>query len=224
MDKSASIFDIIGPVIIGPSSSHTAGAVKIGLLSRKIYRENPQKVKFVLYNSFAKTGKGHGTDKGLVAGILGMNMDDENIKNAFDIAKKQNLEYEFDYQDDFSRHPNSVDIIFYKPIPMTIKAESLGGGEARISYINQYNVDIRGDYYTLMLIYKDKPGMVFKVSNFIQQEKVNIASLNCDRAVKGEEASMCICLDSPLSEKALIELEKLDELFLFRNIEALPKW
>lgn len=223
MDKSASIFDIIGPVIIGPSSSHTAGAVKIGLLARKIYREIPKKVKFVLYNSFAKTGKGHGTDKGLVAGILGMNVDDENIKNAFDIAKEKGLEYGFEYEDDFSKHPNSVEIIFYEPISMTIKAESLGGGEARISYINQYNVDIRGDYYTIILIYKDKPGMVFKVSNLIQQEHVNIASLSCDRSAKGEEASMCICLDSPLSKKTLDELEKLDGLFLFRNIEALPK-
>lgn len=223
MDKSVSIFDIIGPTIIGPSSSHTAGAVKIGLLARKIYRETPSKIKFVLYNSFSKTGKGHGTDKGLIAGILGMNVDDENIKNAFNVAKERGLEYEFTYEDDFSRHPNSVDIIFYSPVSMTIKGESLGGGEARISQINQYNVDIRGDYYTLVLIYKDKPGMVFKVSNLIQQEQVNIASLTCDRASKGEEASMCICLDSPISKEALEELENLDEMFLFRNIEALPK-
>ena len=223
MEKSASIFDIIGPIIIGPSSSHTAGAVKIGLLARKIYKEAPKKVQFVLYNSFAKTGKGHGTDKGLVAGLMGMSVDDTNIKNAFEIAKDLGFEYEFTYEDDFSRHPNSVDIRFIEPNPMIIKGESLGGGEARISFINQYKVDIRGDYHTLMLIYKDVPGMVYKVSNFIQQEKVNIASLNCDRAVKGEEASMCICLDSELTPKALEELGSLPELFLFRYIEAIPK-
>ncbi len=223
MDKSASLFDIIGPVIIGPSSSHTAGAVKIGLLARKIYEEEPKKVKFVLYNSFAKTGKGHGTDKGLLAGLLGMNVDDENIKKAFEIAKESNLDYEFTYEDDFSRHPNSVDIIFSSPSEMILKGESLGGGEARVSFINQYNVDIRGDYHTLVLIYKDKPGMVYKVSNLIQQQKVNIASLNCDRTVKGEEASMCICLDSPLPTEAINQLKKLDELFLFRYIEALTK-
>ena len=223
MEKSASLFDIIGPVIIGPSSSHTAGAVKIGLLSRKIYEVEPKKVKFILYNSFAKTGKGHGTDKGLIAGILGMGVDDPNIKNAFNIAKERGLDFEFAYEDDFSRHPNSVDIIFSLPSEMVIKGESLGGGEARISVINQYSVDIRGDYHTLMLIYKDKPGMVYKVSDFIQQQKVNIASLNCDRTVKGEEASMCICLDSPLKLEAIDEIKKLDGLFLFRYIEALKK-
>ncbi len=223
MKKSASIFDIIGPVIIGPSSSHTAGAVKIGLLARKIYENKPKKVKFVLYNSFAKTGKGHGTDKGLIAGLLGMNVDDPDIKNAFEIAEKSGLDFEFQYEDDFSRHPNSVDIVFYDPIPMTIKGESLGGGEAKISHINEYTVDIRGDFHTLVLIYKDKPGMVYKVSNLIQQKKVNIASLNCDRTVKGEEASVCVCLDSSLPEVSIVELKKLDELFLFRYIEALKK-
>ncbi len=223
MEKSVSIFDVIGPVIIGPSSSHTAGAVKIGLLAQKLYQHQPKKVRFVLYNSFAKTGKGHGTDKGLVAGLLGMGVGDTAIKNAFDIAKNIGLEYEFCYEDDFSRHPNSVDIIFLEPNKMTVKGESLGGGEAMISYINQYKVDIRGDYHTLMLIYKDVPGMVYKISKFIQDEKVNIASLTCERSVKGEEASMCICLDSPLSKATIEKLSTVEDVFLFRNIEAIPK-
>ena len=223
MDKSPSLFDIIGPVIIGPSSSHTAGAVKLGLLARKIYGEIPKKLKFTLYNSFAKTGKGHGTDKGLLAGILGMNVSDHNIKDAFEIAKKENLDYSFEYKDDFSRHPNSVDIEIYDPKPITIKGESLGGGDVRISHVNNYNVDIKGDYHTLILIYKDKPGMVYKVSNFIQEEKVNIASLTCDRTIKGEEASMCICLDSKLKESTLSKLKEIDEVFLLRYIEALKK-
>lgn len=221
MNKTPSLFDIIGPVIIGPSSSHTAGAVRLGLLAKRIYKDKPEKVKFILYNSFAKTGKGHGTDKALLAGVLGMNLDDPDIKNAFEIAKKNNLEYEFEYTDDFSRHPNSVDIIFEKPFPLIIKGESIGGGEVSIIAINEYKTDIKGEYYTLVLIYKDKPGMVYNVSNLIQKEKVNIASLYCDRATKGEEASMCICLDSPLSEEALDSLSELKDMFLFRSIEAL---
>lgn len=223
MNKTSSIFDIIGPVIIGPSSSHTAGAVRLGLMARKIYKDTPQKVKFVLYNSYAKTGKGHGTDKGLLAGVLGMELDDSNIKNAFEIAKNNNLEYKFEYADDFSRHPNSVDIIFEKPFFLTAKGDSLGGGEVCISSINGYNTEIKGEYFTIVLIYKDKPGMVYNVSNLIQKEKVNIASLYCDRTLKGEEASMCICLDSPLSNSTIEELEKIDGLFLFRSIEALKK-
>lgn len=221
MSKISSLFDIIGPVIIGPSSSHTAGAVKLGLLAKKIYKDTPQKVKFVLYNSYAKTGKGHGTDKGLVAGVLGMKLDDPTIKNAFEIARKNNLEYEFEYVDDFSRHPNSVDIIFEKPFPLIVKGDSIGGGEVIITAINDYNTDIKGEYYTLVLIYKDKPGMVYNVSNLIQKEKVNIASLYCDRSIKGEEASMCIALDSPLSEETLNSLANLEDMFLFRSIEAL---
>ena len=170
MEKTASIFDIIGPIIVGPSSSHTAGAVRLGLLAGKIYNEIPKKVKFVLYNSYAKTGKGHGTDKGLIAGILGMEPDDLSIKNAFEIAKSKNLEFEFEHKDDFSRHPNAVDIIFYEPFPLVVKGDSTGGGEIRITSINGYHTDIRGDYYTLVMIYKDKPGMVYKVSDLIQKE------------------------------------------------------
>lgn len=221
MNKTKSLFDIIGPVIVGPSSSHTAGAVRLGLIAKKIYKDTPEKVKFVLYNSFAKTGKGHGTDKAILAGILGMNLDDTNIKNAFEIAKEKNLAYEFEYADDFSRHPNSVDIIFEKPFPLIIKGESIGGGEVIVTEINDYKTDIKGEYYTLVLIYKDKPGMVYNVSNLIQKEKVNIASLYCDRAIKGEEASMCICLDSPLSKSALESLSNLEDMFLFRSVEAL---
>lgn len=223
MNRTTSVFDIIGPVIIGPSSSHTAGAVKLGLLAGKIYNDKPQSVKFILYNSFSKTGKGHGTDKGLLAGVLGMNVDNENIKNSFEIAESENLKYEFEYADDFSRHPNSVDIIYKLPYNIVVKGDSTGGGDVCISYVNDYKINIRGDYHTLILIYKDKPGMVYKVSNLIQKEKVNIASLNCDRKVKGEDASMCICLDSPLSQKTLSELANLEGLFFFRNIEALKR-
>lgn len=223
MNKTTSIFDIIGPVIIGPSSSHTAGAVRLGLMAKKIYKQKPKKINIVLYNSFAKTGKGHGTDKGLLAGILGLETDNSDIKNAYKLAKENGLDFHFEYKDDFSRHPNSVDIIFKEPFPLIIQGESTGGGEICISSINGYKTDIKGDYYTLVLIYKDKPGMVYKVSKCIQKENVNIASLYCDRTTKGEEASMCICLDSALSSPVIKELEELEEMYLFRNVEALKK-
>lgn len=216
-----SIFDIIGPVIIGPSSSHTAGAVKLGLLAQKLFKDKPQEVKFVLYNSYAKTGKGHGTDKGLLAGTLGMNVDNENIKNAFEIAKEKSLKYVFERKNDFSRHPNSVDIIYEKPFRLIIKGDSIGGGNVVVTDINEYKVELKGDYYTLLLIYKDKPGMVYNVTNIIRKENVNIATLICNRTQKGEEASMCISLDSSLSQDALNKLNSIEEVFLFRQIEAL---
>src|SRR6056297_2208888 len=104
--KYISLFDIIGPTMIGPSSSHTAGAVRLGLLAGKIYGFAPNKVTFTLYNSFAETGKGHGTDKGLIAGILGLNVNDNNIKSAYNIAKNKNIDIEFIYKTDEAKHPN----------------------------------------------------------------------------------------------------------------------
>jgi len=219
--SQSSLFNIIGPVIIGPSSSHTAGAVKLGLLARKIFFDKPNEVKFILYNSYAKTGKGHGTDKGLLAGVLGFDVDNENIKNAFELAKKEGIKFSFENRNDFSRHPNSVDIVFEKPFKLVVKGDSVGGGNIVVTDINDYKVELRGDYYTLLIVYKDKPGMVYNATNIIKQENVNIASLICNRTQKGEEASMCISLDSPLPEEAFEKLKKIEEVFLLRHIEAL---
>lgn len=223
MEKTKTLFDVIGPVIIGPSSSHTAGAVRIGLLSGKIFGEKPDNVKFKLYNSFAKTGKGHGTDKGLLGGVLGFDVDNENIKNAFEIAGQKGIKYEYEYLEDLSRHPNSVDVIFNNG-KMEISGDSVGAGEVCINRINGYNFNINGDYDTLILIYKDKPGMVYRVTALIQGQDVNIASMHCDRHDKGKEASMGICLDSPLPEYILRKLHEIDEIYLIRNIEAFKQW
>ena len=223
MEKTKTLFDVIGPVIIGPSSSHTAGAVRIGLLSGKIFGEKPDNVKFKLYNSFAKTGKGHGTDKGLLGGVLGFDVDNENIKNAFEIAGQRGIKYEYEYLEDLSRHPNSVDVIFNNG-KMEISGDSVGAGEVCINRINGYNFNINGDYDTLILIYKDKPGMVYRVTALIQGQDVNIASMHCDRHDKGKEASMGICLDSPLPEYIFRKLHEIDEIYLIRNIEAFKQW
>ena len=108
----SSIIDIISPIMAGPSSSHTAGAVRLGLLARNIYKAKPQKVTFKLYNSYALTGKGHGTDKGLLAGILGFSVADERIKTVFDTVEAKEIDYSFEFLQDFNRHPNAVDFIF----------------------------------------------------------------------------------------------------------------
>ena len=223
MEKTKTLFDVIGPVIIGPSSSHTAGAVRIGLLAGKIYGEKPLEVKFTLYNSFAKTGKGHGTDKGLLGGVLGFDVDNENIKHSFDIAKQRDVKYEYLYLEDSSRHPNSVDISFDNG-KMEISGDSVGAGEVCINKINGYNFNINGDYDTLILIYKDKPGMVYRVTALIQGQDVNIASMHCDRHDKGKEASMGICLDTPLPEYIIRKLHEIEEIYLIRNIEAFKQW
>lgn len=225
MEKVKTLFDVIGPVIIGPSSSHTAGAVRIGLLAGKIFGEIPKKAKFRLYNSFAKTGKGHGTDKGLLGGVLGMDVDNDSIKKAFDIAKTLKTEYEFEYLEDYNRHPNSVDIVLEgkKVDKMEISGISAGAGEVAITKINGYKFNINGDYDTLVLIYKDKPGMVYRVSALLQGQNLNIATMHCDRNAKGQEASMGICVDGRIEDYIIEELEKIDEVYLIRNVEMLKK-
>ena len=221
MMKYISIFDIVGPTMIGPSSSHTAGAVRLGLLARKIYGEKPESIKFTIYNSFAKTGKGHGTDKGLVGGILGFNVDDSRIKNAYEYAQEINIE--FNRANNANRHPNAVDIEFSGNTPMLISGNSLGAGEIQITGVNSYKVDLRGDFPTLLLIYKDQPGMIWKVTKIIQEKNINIASLNCERVEKGEEAFMSICLDSLLPAEAIDKISEISEIYLVRNFDALEK-
>ena len=212
-----SLFSVISPIMAGPSSSHTAGAVRLGLMARNIYNKEFKKVRFVLYNSFATTGFGHGTDKGLLAGLLGYTVDDADIKNIFDIVK--NIDYSYDYKQDISRHPNSVDIIIDNS--MTISGDSVGAGEIRINNINGFSADIDGTYDTLILTYKDKPGMISTISNIIQKQKINIASLHCDRAAKGGTATMYVALDIPIGDNVIGKIKQIDDVFYAANIRKL---
>ena len=195
--------------MVGPSSSHTAGAVRLGLMARNIYKNAFKKVKFVLYNSFAKTGFGHGTDKGLLAGVLGYSVDEICIKNIFDIV--ENIEYSYEYKEDISRHPNSVDITFDDK--MTVSGDSVGAGEIRINNINGFSANIDGSYDTLLLMYKDVPGMISQVSDIIQKQKVNIASLHCDRSSKGGTASMYLALDIPVGDDVVEKVKQIKDVY-----------
>jgi L-serine dehydratase len=203
--------------MVGPSSSHTAGAVRLGLMARNIYKNSFSEVKFVLYNSFATTGFGHGTDKGLLAGILGYGVDDTLIKNIFNIVK--DVKYSYEYLQDISRFPNSVDIIIDNK--MTISGDSVGAGEIRINKIDDFNVNINGNYDALLLMYKDKPGMISMVSDIIQKNKINIATLHCGRNSKGGVASMCIELDIPAGEDIVEKIKNLNDVFFVTNVRKL---
>ena len=215
--EQKSLFSVISPIMVGPSSSHTAGAVRLGLMARNIYKTDFKKVKFVLYNSFATTGFGHGTDKGLLAGVLGYSVDDASIKNIFEHVI--GIDYTYEYIEDIARHPNSVDIIFDDK--MTISGDSIGAGEIRINSINGFNVNLNGTYDTLLLMYKDKPGMISTVSDIIQKQKVNIASLHCDRDSKGGIASMYLALDIPVGEDVVKKVQSIEDVFFVTNIRKL---
>ena len=216
--KQTSIIDIISPVMVGPSSSHTAGAVRLGLLAKNIYNEIPDKVVFKLYNSYAQTGKGHGTDKGLLAGVLGLSVDDVQIKDIFDSEISKEFQYEFQFYEDFNRHPNAVDIIFEGRRNMVISGNSVGAGEVEITNIDGFSVSLTGKYNTLLLVYKDVPNMISRVTNSIH---VNIASFHCDRSAKGQEASMTICLVGESIQKVVDFLNLIEDVYMIRYIKKL---
>lgn len=219
--RQASIIDIISPVMAGPSSSHTAGAVRLGLLARNVYNAKPDKITFKLYNSYALTGKGHGTDKGLLAGILGFSVDDVRIKNVFETEKAKNLNYQFEFLQDFNRHPNAVDFIFEGGLNLTVSGDSIGAGEIILTKINNFSVNLDGKYNTLLVVYEDVPGVISAVTRIIQEDNVNIASLHCDRSGKGKDASMCICLDGELSKRCLHAVSELKNMYIVRYIKKL---
>jgi len=221
--KYLSILDIIGPSMIGPSSSHTAGAVRMARLATSIYGKKPGWVKFTLYNSFAKTGKGHGTDKALIAGVLGFKVDDPRIKNSYEYAQQEQIHFEFSVKEDLSRHPNAVDFTLYNETSMFISGRSLGAGEIEIDNIKGFKVSLRGDMPTLFVMHRDKPGMLSNVSKLIQEADVNIATLHVDRNEKGREASMTICLDSVLPESVIQEIQAISGVYTVRNIDVIEK-
>lgn len=214
--KRKGLFDVISPIMVGPSSSHTAGAIRLGLMGRAIYNNPINKVEFTLYNSFAQTGKGHGTDKGLLAGIMGFNVDDVRTKNIFAIT---DIDYEFHFIEDLSRHPNSVDIKINNE--MMISGQSIGAGEIRIISINGFSVNLAGQYHTILLMYKDKPGMISKASKVIQDRNINIASLHCDRNEKGGIASMYFALDVEPKDEIIEEIKGINDVYFVTKVRKL---
>ena len=216
--RQSSIMDIISPIMVGPSSSHTAGAVRLGLMARNVYDAPIKKITFRLYNSYAQTGKGHGTDKGLLAGILGLRVDDTRIKNIFESNLAREIDYKFEYKEDFNRHPNAVDFLFDGNLSMQVSGDSIGAGEIVITKIDNFSVNLTGKYNTLLLVYKDVPGMISRVTKRID---VNLPSLQCDRYAKGDDASMCICLDGEVDKSLIETLKAFDDVYMVRYIRKL---
>lgn len=204
--KELSVFDIIGPNMIGPSSSHTAGALKIAKVAYQLAPRKIEKVTFVLYGSFAKTYKGHGTDRALVAGLLGMNEEDERIKDAFSYAKAKGLNYAFKTSDSTHiKHPNTVDIIMEDPEGNTISVtgSSIGGGAISIDKVNGMEVFFNGEYHTLLVSHQDQPGLVAHITNCLGNWKINIAYMRVYRESKGKMASTIVEADEPICNQVL---------------------
>ncbi len=202
------VFDIIGPSMTGPSSSHTAGACRLALTARRIAGGDVAKAEFVLYGSFAKTGRGHGTDKALIGGILGMEPDDERIVSAYELAREAGLTVDIAFSEEERAHPNTVGIrITNESGEVTeVVGESVGGGNIRIVEINGLDVELTGDYPTLIVQYQDVPGVVAVVTHVLAQHRINIAFMRVFRHGRGADAYMTIETDQQVSEgtRALI--------------------
>ncbi len=198
-----SVFDVLGPNMIGPSSSHTAGACSIALLAQKMISGPVADVEFTLYGSFARTYRGHGTDRALLGGIMGFSTDDKRIPDSFSIAESRGLSWHFivnEREEDV--HPNTVDIRMTGKDGqvLTVRGESLGGGKVRITRINQVDVDFSGEYSTLIVIHYDKPGLVAHITKCLSDRDVNIAFMKMFREAKGQTAYSIVESDGHLPE------------------------
>ena len=196
-----SVFDIIGPRMTGPSSSHTAGAVRLAHVVKHIVGKKITEARITLYGSFAETGKGHGTDKALIAGLLGLFPDDPRIKRAYDLAKEQGLVVLFAYSDEPVPHPNTARIhaVCTDNESTEVVGQSIGGGKIRITEINGLAVELSGDFPTIIVRHHDEPGVIADVSRVLAQLKINIAFMRVFRHGKGEDAYMSIETDSPVT-------------------------
>ena len=195
-----SLLDIIGPVMVGPSSSHTAGACRLGLLARDLVGGTPQSALLELHGSFARTGEGHGTDKALVAGLLGFRPDDERIRTALEIADGEGLEYKFEKTTlSDEAHPNTVRITAaLGPRRAVMVGSSLGAGRILVTEIDGYPVDISGGYYTVVILAADVKGSIANVTHILTEHDINIATLKLTRKQRGGDAFIVIeCDDNP---------------------------
>lgn len=206
-----SVFDVLGPNMIGPSSSHTAGAAVIGALAGKIMTPPIKKVEFTLYGSFAKTYQGHGTDRALLGGVMGFSTDDTRIRDSFRIARERGIAYTFTPNEtETDIHPNTVDIRMENEAGqvMTVRGESLGGGKVRIVRINGVSVDFTGEYSSVIVIQQDQPGVVAHITKVISDLGINIAFLRLFRDAKGHTAYTIVESDSRLPEDILAALRE----------------
>lgn len=204
----ASIFDILGPVMVGPSSSHTAGAVRIGLFGRKLFGRQPESVEVYLHGSFGATGRGHGTDRALIAGLLGMQPDDLRIPDSFQVAEEMGMKFEIKRKELRDAHPNTALLVMRADgkKTMELQAYSIGGGRIRVSRLDDIDVDFSGESHTLIIRNKDRVGCITEVGFVLSLHQINIATLNVFRNKRGGTAIMIVEVDQPVTPDIVEEL------------------
>ena len=211
------VFDIIGPVMIGPSSSHTAGAVRLGRVVNKLIDDRKlKKVVITLSGSFAQTYKGHGTDRALLAGIMGYKSYSPEIRDALTIADERGIDYSFVKRDIKGAHPNTAQIHFFLDDGSegVMQGASIGGGNILVNQINGMSVEFNGDNNTLLVMHEDKPGVIAAVTNLMHWEhaELNISNFHLSRQEKGGDAIMTIEIDNMPPDELVDDIRKIDHV------------
>lgn len=222
MGKST-VFDLIGPVMVGPSSSHTAGAVRLASMALKILGTEPRTAEIALHGSFAETGKGHGTHLALIAGILGMHTDDERIPQAEQLALQKGIKIYFKTENLGEVHPNTVKfrLTGQDGRVVEVMGSSIGGGRIKIQEINEFQVEVMGDYNTLVIQQQDLPGVVAQITSLLANARINIAQMRVSREKKGAQALTIVETDQGIKPETLDLMRKLPAVYHVMAIEPL---
>ncbi len=219
-----SAFDVIGPNMIGPSSSHTAGAAAMALLARKLFGDKtPAKVSFTLYGSFAKTYKGHGTDKALLGGMLGFRPDDTRIRDSFRIAEEEGLDFCFIEDDETETpHSNTADILMIDEdgYTLSVRGVSVGGGKIKLTRFNNIDVDFTGEYSALIVRQNDRPGVAAHITSCLAEANVNIAFMNLFREDKGTTAYTVVESDEKIPADVLDKIRDQENIMEVKLVQV----
>jgi len=217
----ASIFDVIGPVMIGPSSSHTAGSARIGLAINKIMNGHIDSADIVLYNSFAETGRGHGTDMALIGGLIGLSADDPMLRESFRLAGEKGMKYTFSLEQNARFHPNTA-VVEAKNNEKTvrIRASSVGGGSIRVNALDNFEFSVSCELDTLLISHKDKLWVISDIATQMGKLDINIASMHVSRQKKGGEALTILELDNTVSDKVISKISNIENV---ENVVYIPK-
>ena len=231
------VFDIIGPIMIGPSSSHTAGACRIGNFARIIFESLPSEVTLYFSGSFAKTYKGHGTDKAVVAGLLGFSASDERLRDSLKLANEMGMKVTIKCEELELAHPNTVRIVANKTSRgeqncmgelcepndiMEVIGSSVGGGNILITRVNDVPLELDGMYDTFIITHKDIPGMITKITEVLSNHSINVNGLKLSRSEKGGEAVVVVQVDDDIDDTAIFdELKKLQDVSKVTYLKAL---
>ncbi|WP_335870680.1 L-serine ammonia-lyase, iron-sulfur-dependent subunit beta [Bacillus sp. 2205SS5-2] len=208
--KYKSVFDIIGPVMIGPSSSHTAGAARIGRVARSLFRREPKWATISFYGSFAKTYRGHGTDVALIGGLLDFDTDDERIISSIELAKENGMSITFIEEDAITEHPNTARIhIGDDQGTMELVGISIGGGKIEIIELNGFQLKLSGHHPAILVVHDDRFGAIASVSTILAQHHINIGHMEVSRKEMGKMALMTIEVDQNISDEILMEIGQL---------------